>query len=88
LADSGSNEVDFIVKIKKDQVILVESKYINLQESIVNSINKAFLKDYFGKKIQKRIIVTDGVDKKLNVNNVNVESISLEGFLDTGRLTL
>lgn len=80
-ADKGSGEVDFVVEVKKDEVLLVESKYNNLRESVLNSISKTFVKDISGKKILKRIVVTDGVDANEKLVNVDIELISLEKFL-------
>jgi len=81
LADAAGDEVDFVVEVKKGEVILVESKYNNLQESILNSLSKSFLKDIFSKKVLKRMVVTDSVDKEINYKNVKIDLISLARFL-------
>ena len=73
--------MDFVVEVKKGEVILVESKYNNLQESILNSLSKSFLKDIFSKKVLKRMVVTDSVDKEINYKNVKIDLISLARFL-------
>ena len=82
LSDIGSNEIDFVIETKKNQVIFVESKYNNLQESILNSISKTFFKDLFGKKVLKRIIITDGVNAQEEIKGINVELISAAEFLE------
>lgn len=81
LAGARSSEVDFVVKSGVDKVILVESKYISLKESVVNSLSKAFLVDVYGKTIEKRIVVTDSVDVVAKVENKEIEMVGLEKFL-------
>ena len=86
LADTSSNEIDFVVKAKKDEIVLIESKYNNLQQSVLNSIGKAFLKDPFGKKVIKRIVVTDGVNTKEKIKNIDVELVGIEKLLEKSDL--
>lgn len=81
LADSKLSEVDFVVNIGFEKLLLVESKYINLKESVLNSINKIFLADVYGKTVEKRTIVTNGVNAKCEIGGVGVELVSLEKFL-------
>lgn len=81
LADARSSEVDFVVKTGTDKIILVESKYISLKESVVNSLSKAFLGEVYGKTIEKRIVVTDRVSAVVKVEKVEVEMVDLEKFL-------
>ena len=81
LADSRSNEIDFIVKTEDNEAILVESKYINLKESVLNSLSKAFLNDIHNTSIRRRIIITDGVDEMVSVNGLKIELVNLERFL-------
>ncbi len=82
LTDSSSNEIDFVIKNKNDELILVESKYINLIESVFNSLSKAFVNDIYGKNITKRIVVTNNINKKEIFKGVNIELIGLEEFLN------
>lgn len=81
LNDTRGNEVDFVVKLKNNLVLLVESKYNNLQSAIENSLSRIFFKEIYDKKIINRIIVTDGIDNILQINNVDIKLISLERFL-------
>lgn len=83
LSDSKSNEVDFVVKLDGGEVALFESKYINLKESVINSLSKAFVGDIFGKVVKSRIVVTDGIDSVEEINGKLIELISLEKFLTT-----
>lgn len=81
LSDVRGNEVDFVVKRRKDQVLLVESKYNNLQSTVTNSISGLFYKEIYTMKIIKRIIVTDGIDDSFQKNGLEINLISLEKFL-------
>ena len=81
LSDATTNEVDFVVEVKKGEVLFIESKYNNLQESILNSLSKSFLRDTFDKKVLRRTVVTDGVNKNIKYKDVEMELISLEEFL-------
>jgi hypothetical protein len=83
LSDSKSNEIDFVVKLGDGKVALFESKYINLKESVINSLSKAFVDDIFGKVVKSRVVVTDGIDSIEEINGKRVELMSLEKFLST-----
>ncbi|MBN1915446.1 ATP-binding protein [Candidatus Dojkabacteria bacterium] len=82
LSDTTANEVDFVVTMKNDEVIFIESKYRDLQESILNSLSKSFSKDIFSKKVARRVVITNSVDEKINFKNVEIELISLVKFLE------
>jgi len=84
LADDNSNEVDFVVKTNKNNVILVESKYNNLKEGVLNSLNNVFLNDIHSKNITKRIVITNKVNSIQTLENINIQLISLEEFLVNG----
>lgn len=75
------DEVDFTINLGNNEVLFVESKYINLQTSIEMSLSKLFFKNMHGKKIAKRIVVTDGIDESLQKDNLKIDLISLEKFL-------
>lgn len=77
----GGKEVDFVVKIGCDEVFLVESKYFNLKDRVINSLNKIILRNIDYKKVTKRIVVTDGVNGDYEYKGVGVEFIDLEKFL-------
>ena len=81
LASYKASEVDFVVKTSKNDLILVESKYINLRESVLNSLSKAFVSNIYGKTIVKRVVVTDGISGGQILDGVRVELTSLEDFL-------
>ena len=83
LNDARGNEIDFVIKLKKDEILLVESKYNNLQSSITNSLSGLFFKEIYGKKIVDRIVVTDGVDAIFQKNNVRINLMSLKKFLSS-----
>jgi len=87
LSDSSSNEIDFVVKIAKDKLILVESKHINLKESVFNSVSKAFLSNYYNKEIVHRIMVTDGINASEKIKDVTIRLIGLQEFLTTKIIT-
>lgn len=81
LGGTKGEEVDFVVKTNRDEVILFESKYNNLESAIINSLSDLFFKDIYGKKITKRNVITDGTDSIIQKDNQLVEFISLENFL-------
>lgn len=81
LNDVRGNEVDFVVKLNGDDVLLIESKYINLQNSIENSLSNLFFKEIYGKNIVSRVVVTDGVDGTFEKKDIKIKLISLENFL-------
>lgn len=81
LNDDLGNEVDFVITLGDSRVFLVESKYNNLQSSVVNSLSKVFYKEIHGKEITDRIVVTDGVDSTYQKGDVKIQMISLEKFL-------
>ena len=83
LADTASNEVDFVVETRRNEVLLVESKYNNLQESILNSLSKTFLKEPYAKMVVKRLVITDGVDTEVELKETKINLISAEKFLDS-----
>jgi len=84
LADTNASEVDFVVKTKRDSVILVESKYNNLKESILNSLNSIFLNEIHGKNVEKRVVITNKVNSIQTLKNIDIQLISLEEFLVNG----
>ncbi|MDP1743652.1 MAG: DUF4143 domain-containing protein, partial [Candidatus Amesbacteria bacterium] len=84
LSDARENEVDFVVTLKSDEVILVESKYNNLQHAVINSLSPAFYDQILHKKIVNRIVVTDGVDHSYTHHNLPIQLISLKNFLSGG----
>lgn len=49
LGGTKGEEVDFVVKTNRDEVILFESKYNNLESAIINSLSDLFLKIYMAK---------------------------------------
>lgn len=81
LSDVRGQEVDFVVDLGEDRVLLIESKYNNLQYAIENSLSKVFFKEIHNKKITERIVVTDGVDGIFEKENLKIKLISLENFL-------
>ncbi|AKM83249.1 hypothetical protein A2422_00145 [Candidatus Woesebacteria bacterium RIFOXYC1_FULL_31_51] len=81
LSDTRGNEIDFVVKLKKDEILLVESKYNNLQSAVENSLSGLLFKEIGGKKIMDRVVVTDGIDSVFKKKNLEVKLISLEKFL-------
>lgn len=81
LSDSRGNEVDFVVTLPGDEVLLVESKYNNLQSAVINSLAKIFFKEIYNKKMVKRIVVTDGIDDTIKKDGQKITLISLEKFL-------
>lgn len=86
LLDSRGNEVDFMVTVDNEEGLLIESKYNNLQSAVVNSLNGLFFKEIHGKKIIRRIVVTDGINSSFDKNNIQIELISLEKFLSNPEL--
>jgi predicted AAA+ superfamily ATPase len=81
LSDARGNEVDFVVTLKSDEVILVESKYNNLQNTTINSLNNLIYKEIHAKKIAQRIVVTDEINDTYQKNNIKIDLISLKDFL-------
>lgn len=78
LSDTRNNEVDFVITLEDKKLLLIESKYINLQSTITKSLSNLFFKDIYGKEIVSRVVVTDGIDEKFIENNVEIELVSLE----------
>lgn len=81
LNEARGSEVDFVVKVGVNEVILIESKYNNLQSSIESSLSNLFFKEIHDKKIIGRLVVTDGIDDVIQKDGVDVKLISLEMFL-------
>ncbi len=73
LNDVRGNEVDFVVTLPDNKIVLVESKYNNSQDAVLNALPKLFYKEIYNKKIVHRAVVTDGINDNLLV--------SLENFL-------
>jgi len=84
LTDTNSNEIDFVVKTTQKEVVLVESKYNNLKESILNSLSGIFLDDIHEKNIKKRIIITNNLSSIQTLKDIEIQLISLEDFLVNG----
>ena len=80
LFDRGE-EVDFVVKIGGNKIILIESKYINLKESVISKLPGAFWGDDWDGKVQTRIVVTDNVEGMMGRGQVKAELIGLGNFL-------
>ena len=83
LNDSRANEVDFVIIVDKNKIILVESKYINLQSAIINSLTGLFFKEIYNKKIVNRIVVTDEVNESFKKDKMEIQLVSLKKFLST-----
>jgi predicted AAA+ superfamily ATPase len=83
LSDQRSKEVDFVVDLGQDKLAFFESKYLNLQSAIENSISNIFTKDINDKKVVSRVIVTDGIDNITKIKDCTVSLVSLSKFLDT-----
>ena len=81
LSDARGNEVDFAVLIDRNTIILVESKYNNLQNAVINSLPGLFFKEIYNQTIAVRIVVTDGIDEIFSKNNLKIKLISLKRFL-------
>ncbi len=81
LSGVNGEEVDFVVNLKRDKLLLVESKYNNLQSSIENSLSNLFFKEIYNKKITERVVVTDGINNVLQKGSLKVKLVSLEKFL-------
>lgn len=82
LNDARGNEVDFAIRLKGDGLLLVESKYNNLQDAIESSLSNLFFKEIYAKKVMARIVVTDGVDGVFSKGNLKIKLISLTNFLN------
>lgn len=80
LLDKGK-EVDFVVEVGRDEIMLIESKYLDLKDGVINSLNKLIFGNIYNKKIIKRVVVTDGVGGECEYKGVKAELIGLEKFL-------
>lgn len=80
-APGNGEEVDFVVKIGDKKIVLIESKYINLRESVVNKLSSAFWSDKWEEKVVERIVVTDGVSGDVEHDNIKAKLVGLEIFL-------
>lgn len=78
----GGREVDFVVETGHDEVILIESKYMSLEDGVINSLNKAIFGEIHNKKVRERVVVTDGVDSSYEYKGVKVDLVGLETFLE------
>ena len=81
-ADGKLNEIDFVVDLKKNNLLLVESKYNNLTESVINSLSTKFYKDIYEKEIIDRLVVTDGINDQYKQGSVPIKLINLQDFLE------
>ena len=81
MTDTGSKEVDFVVKLDSDRLMYVESKYNNSQTAIKNSVAKLFYEDVHDKKITKRIVVTNEINDSYEEQGKEVNLVSLSEFL-------
>lgn len=75
------SEVDFVVRVGDATIMLVESKYINLRDSVLNKLSTLLFRNNFYEKIIRRIVVTDGVNEIIEHDRVKIELIGLEQFL-------
>lgn len=83
LGDLRGNEVDFVVRLEKNEILLVESKYNNLQSAVINSLPGLYFKEIHNKKIIRRIVVTDGINDSFLENDVQIQLVSLSNFLSS-----
>lgn len=81
LNDTRGNEVDFVVGLDNNKVLLVESKYNNLQNSVINSLSGIFFKEIHGRNITGRFVITDGIDAIFQKKEVEIKLVSLQNFL-------
>ena len=81
LTDLRGNEVDFVVRLNDNEVLYVESKYNNLKDAIVNSLNKLFFKEINVKKVVQRIVVTNGINDSITRGMVKFDLVGLDRFL-------
>ena len=71
-----------MVKLEQNKLILVESKYNNLLESVINTLNPQFFKDIYQKEIVDRLVITDGINSRSQVKNIDINLINLQDFLE------
>lgn len=88
LSDTRNNEVDFLVTLEKDKLLLIESKYINLQSTVTKSLSNLFFKNIHGKEIIKRIVITNGIDDSFKEGAIEIKLVDLVEFLSLDRLYL
>lgn len=74
-------EVDFVVRVNDSKIILVESKYINLRESVMNKLSTVFWSDEWDASVVERIVVTDGVEGEFSLGDKKAKLVGLEHFL-------
>ena len=82
ISNNMSGEVDFVISLDRNSVLLVESKYKNLEQSVINSLSKQFFKGIYNKKIIDRFVITDGVNNQYKVDSINIKMINLQDFLE------
>ncbi len=80
-ATTRGEEIDFVVKVGVGQIILVESKYINLQTSVLNKLANSFWSEKWDSQVVARIVVTDGVKGVVEQGGVKATLVGLENFL-------
>jgi predicted AAA+ superfamily ATPase len=78
-----SGEVDFLVELDINKIMLVESKYNNLKESILNTLSDTITTEVYGKKVVERKVITDGISSNEVIRGKTIELISLKEFLYT-----
>lgn len=84
LCDSRKDEVDFVVNLSKDEVLIVESKYKDLESAVIGGVSNLFYKNIFGKKITDRIVVTNSVNNEFKKESIVIKLVDLEKFLSLG----
>ncbi|PIV08502.1 hypothetical protein COS52_02345 [Candidatus Roizmanbacteria bacterium CG03_land_8_20_14_0_80_39_12] len=81
LSRGREGEIDFVVKTVQDKIMLVEAKYIDLRESVMNKLSKLMWKNDYFDQVVRRVVVTNGVDEVVEKGGVKIELIALEKFL-------
>lgn len=81
LSRGRDGEIDFVVKMVQNKIILVEAKYINLRDSVVNKLSKLMWKNAYFDKVVRRMVVTDEIDGIVEKDGAKIELIALEKFL-------
>ncbi len=81
-SNDREGEIDFVVSIDNSRILLLESKYKNLEQSVINSLNSQFFKDIYNKEIVGRFVITDGINSQYENKGVNIQMISLKDFLE------
>ena len=56
-------------------------KFTDNKVKIENNLSKLFFKDVYDLDIVERVVVTDGIDEKVTMENTKIDLVSLEKFL-------